>query len=141
MGVLEELTHPKVQYSLINLVKIFFRNIQCIFCQLIFSHCIFLERKTMTREHNQASLQCKSLLPRLQLFREKNSFYFSMAIWNTMMGTSLLAVPWAIGSSGFATGISIIFFMTCIAYYTAYIIIDLYGKHNSKPFSKYINFL
>ncbi len=55
-----------------------------------------------------------------------------MAIWNTMMGTSLLAVPWAIEHSGFATGLSIIFAMTIMAYYTAFIIIDSFNKHNSK---------
>ena len=68
----------------------------------------------------------------MDLFCFNKPNYFSMAIWNTMMGTSLLAVPWAIGNSGFAMGLSIICLMTIISYYTAYIIIDLYGKHNSK---------
>ena len=55
-----------------------------------------------------------------------------MAIWNTMMGSSLLAVPWAIKSSGLAMGFGIVVIMTIIAYYTAYIIIDSYAKQNSK---------
>ena len=55
-----------------------------------------------------------------------------MSIWNTMMGTSLLAVPWAIEQSGLATGLTIVFVMTIISFYTASIIMDLFGKHNSK---------
>ena len=60
-----------------------------------------------------------------------------MTIWNTMMGTSLLAVPWAIQQSGLATGLALVFFMTIISYSTAFIIIDLYGKHNSKYFDDF----
>ena len=59
-------------------------------------------------------------------------FNFSAAIWNTMMGTSLLAVPWAIKASGLAMGFGTVIFMTIIAYYTAYIVISSYAKHNSK---------
>ena len=57
-----------------------------------------------------------------------------MAIWNTMMGSSLLAVPWAIKSSGLAMGFGIVVLMTIISYYTAYIIIDAFCKHNSTYF-------
>ena len=49
-----------------------------------------------------------------------------------MMGTSLLAVPWAMQQSGLAIGLVIMFVMTIISLYTATIIIDLYAKHNSK---------
>ena len=56
-----------------------------------------------------------------------------------MMGTSLLAVPWAIEHSGLAMGFTIVFVMTIISFYTAFIIIDLYGKHNSKYI--HMNFL
>ena len=49
-----------------------------------------------------------------------------------MMGTSLLAVPWAIKASGLAMGFGTVIFMTIIAYYTAYIVISSYAKHNSK---------
>ena len=48
-----------------------------------------------------------------------------------MMGSSLLAVPWAIKSSGLAMGFGIVVLMTIISYYTAYIIIDAFSKHNS----------
>ena len=49
-----------------------------------------------------------------------------------MMGTSLLAVPWAMQQSGLAISLVIMFVMTVISLYTATIIIDLYAKHNSK---------
>ena len=49
-----------------------------------------------------------------------------------MMGTSLLAVPWAMQQSGLAVSLVIMLVMTIISLYTATIIIDLYAKHNSK---------
>ena len=49
-----------------------------------------------------------------------------------MMGTSILAVPWAMQQSGLAISLVIMFVMTVISLYTATIIIDLYAKHNSK---------
>ena len=49
-----------------------------------------------------------------------------------MMGTSLLAVPWAMQQSGLAVSLVIMLVMTFISLYTATIIIDLYAKHNSK---------
>ena len=74
------------------------------------------------------------------IIEEPKIFYhFRMSIWNTMMGTSLLAVPWAIEHSGLAMGFTIVFVMTIISFYTAFIIIDLYGKHNSKYI--HMNFL
>ena len=49
-----------------------------------------------------------------------------------MMGTSLLAVPWAILASGLVMGFGVVIFMTIIAFYTAHIVIKNYAKHNSK---------
>ena len=45
------------------------------------------------------------------------------------MGTSLLAVPWAMQQSGLAVSLVIMLVMTIISLYTATIIIDLYAKH------------
>ena len=49
-----------------------------------------------------------------------------------MMGSSLLALSWAIKASGLAMGFGIVMFMTIIAYYTAYLVISLHAKHNSR---------
>ncbi|XP_050711624.1 sodium-coupled neutral amino acid transporter 9-like [Eriocheir sinensis] len=42
-----------------------------------------------------------------------------IAIWNTMMGTSLMTMPWAFGQAGFVGGIFIMLLMAGIALYTA----------------------
>ena len=49
-----------------------------------------------------------------------------------MMGTSLLAVPWAIEAAGLFTGIAIVVVMTMIAYYTSLVVIQSWSRHNSK---------
>ncbi|XP_051846758.1 sodium-coupled neutral amino acid transporter 9 [Antechinus flavipes] len=41
-------------------------------------------------------------------------------IWNTMMGTSILSIPWAIKQAGFTTGISIIILMGLLTLYCCY---------------------
>ncbi|XP_045120971.1 sodium-coupled neutral amino acid transporter 9-like [Portunus trituberculatus] len=42
-----------------------------------------------------------------------------IAIWNTMMGTSLMTMPWAFGQAGFVGGIVIMLAMAGLALYTA----------------------
>ncbi|XP_052775192.1 sodium-coupled neutral amino acid transporter 9-like isoform X1 [Mya arenaria] len=46
------------------------------------------------------------------------------SLWNTMMGTSLLSMPWAINQAGFAAGIAFLLFMAGIMLYTSYRILD-----------------
>ncbi|CAL1291015.1 unnamed protein product [Larinioides sclopetarius] len=46
-------------------------------------------------------------------------------IWNTMMGSSLLSMPWAIQEAGFAAGLIILFVMGILCFYTAYRIVNL----------------
>lgn len=61
----------------------------------------------------------------------QSSLVTILSIWNTMMGTSLLAVPWAINQAGLFTGILIVILMTIISYYTALVVINSWSKHNS----------
>lgn len=49
-----------------------------------------------------------------------NFKYFSFSIWNTMMGTSLIAMPWGIMQSGLLFGTILMLMMASIAFYTAY---------------------
>ncbi|XP_053638234.1 neutral amino acid transporter 9 isoform X3 [Cherax quadricarinatus] len=42
-----------------------------------------------------------------------------IAIWNTMMGTSLMTMPWAFGQAGFAGGLIIMLGMAALSLYTA----------------------
>ncbi|XP_032822061.2 neutral amino acid transporter 9-like isoform X1 [Petromyzon marinus] len=46
------------------------------------------------------------------------------AIWNTMMGTSILSIPWAMMQAGFTLGIIIIFLMGLITLYSCYRILQ-----------------
>jgi sodium-coupled neutral amino acid transporter 9 len=57
-------------------------------------------------------------------------FYLSLSIWNTMMGTSLLSVPWALSQSGLGTGLAIAFGMSLVAAYTASIILKTHAKES-----------
>ena len=59
---------------------------------------------------------------------------FSLAIWNTMMGTSLLSVPWAIKQSGLIASIIIGFGMALVAMYTALLVIKIHAKYGKQPF-------
>lgn len=51
---------------------------------------------------------------------EQSSFVTIFAIWNTMMGTSLLSMPWAISQAGFAGGIMLVLCIGLLCLYTAY---------------------
>lgn len=41
-------------------------------------------------------------------------------IWNTMMGTSILSIPWGIKQAGFTTGVCILFVMALLTLYCCY---------------------
>ncbi|KAF7635347.1 hypothetical protein Mgra_00005171 [Meloidogyne graminicola] len=61
-------------------------------------------------------------------FKDSNGKQSSMvtifSIWNTMVGTSLLAVPWALQQAGLVLGIFLMLVMAAIAFYTAYRIVQ-----------------
>uniref|UniRef100_UPI00358EADCE neutral amino acid transporter 9-like isoform X1 n=3 Tax=Myxine glutinosa TaxID=7769 RepID=UPI00358EADCE len=52
------------------------------------------------------------------------SFVTIFAIWNTMMGTSILSIPWAIMQAGLTFGVILIFFMGFITMYSCYRILQ-----------------
>ncbi|KAF6776541.1 hypothetical protein AHF37_04020 [Paragonimus kellicotti] len=55
---------------------------------------------------------------------KQNSIITIFSIWNTMMGTSILAMPWAIGQAGFSFGVVLMLFVAAIACYTAYLAVQ-----------------
>jgi len=55
---------------------------------------------------------------------KQSSWITIFAIWNTMMGTSLLSLPWAIQQSGFFLGIGIIVLMGVICLFTCLVIVE-----------------
>ncbi|XP_066915221.1 neutral amino acid transporter 9-like [Clytia hemisphaerica] len=54
---------------------------------------------------------------------KQSSIITIFAIWNTMMGTSLLSMPWALQQSGFMLGLLLMAMMMCICLYTCLIIL------------------
>ncbi|XP_071952040.1 neutral amino acid transporter 9-like isoform X2 [Antedon mediterranea] len=55
---------------------------------------------------------------------KQGSIVTIFSIWNTMMGTSLLSMPWAIQQSGFACGVVLLIVMAGLALYTCYRVIE-----------------
>ncbi|KAG8545559.1 hypothetical protein GDO81_020664, partial [Engystomops pustulosus] len=52
---------------------------------------------------------------------EKNSSIVTIfMIWNTMMGTSILSIPWGIKQAGFTTGVIVILLMGILTLYCCY---------------------
>ncbi|XP_026677007.1 sodium-coupled neutral amino acid transporter 9 [Diaphorina citri] len=53
------------------------------------------------------------------------------SIWNTIMGTSILTIPWAIHQAGFATAICLMLGSTALCLYTAWRILKIQSLHVS----------
>ncbi|XP_039286782.1 sodium-coupled neutral amino acid transporter 9 homolog isoform X2 [Nilaparvata lugens] len=53
-------------------------------------------------------------------------------VWNTMVGTSLLAMPWGMWESGPLLGTLLCLVMASVCLYTAYLNVSIYSK-NGKP--------
>lgn len=51
---------------------------------------------------------------------KQSSIITIFSLWNTMMGTSILSMPWAIQQAGFATGVGLLVFMAGVMLYTSY---------------------
>ncbi|CAH8614754.1 unnamed protein product [Schistosoma margrebowiei] len=54
---------------------------------------------------------------------KQNSIITIFTIWNTIMGTSILVMPWAIQQAGFALGTFLIIFVAFIAWYCGYLVL------------------
>ncbi|KAJ8039714.1 Sodium-coupled neutral amino acid transporter 9-like [Holothuria leucospilota] len=59
---------------------------------------------------------------------KQSSLITIFSIWNTMMGTSLLSMPWAIHQAGFAMGIFFLISMAGITLYTCYRVVQSVSK-------------
>ncbi|XP_054167300.1 sodium-coupled neutral amino acid transporter 9 homolog [Oppia nitens] len=56
---------------------------------------------------------------------KQSSFVTIFAIWNILMGTSLLCLPWALHRAGLLCGLLLLVIMTGLCFYTANIIISI----------------
>ncbi|KAK7100193.1 hypothetical protein V1264_023183 [Littorina saxatilis] len=68
---------------------------------------------------------------------KQSSVITIFALWNTMMGTSLLSMPWAILQAGFACGIALLVFMALIMFYTSYLVLKSTKLAPGKQFNDF----
>ncbi|PAA62191.1 hypothetical protein BOX15_Mlig002873g1 [Macrostomum lignano] len=68
------------------------------------------------------------ILPFKSVGQNQSSIITIFSIWNTMMGTSLLSMPWAVKESGFAMSLVALVVMTGLTCYTAYRVLDSYNR-------------
>jgi len=61
---------------------------------------------------------------------KQSSIVTIFAIWNTMMGTSLLSMPWALEQAGLGMGLFMMVLISGLCLYTAYRIIQVYTIHS-----------
>ncbi|KAL8617973.1 hypothetical protein ACOMHN_058057 [Nucella lapillus] len=59
------------------------------------------------------------------------------SLWNTMMGTSLLSMPWAVEQAGFIGGISMLLLMALIMFYTSYLVLSSVNWVTGKTFTEF----
>ncbi|GMS96993.1 hypothetical protein PENTCL1PPCAC_19168, partial [Pristionchus entomophagus] len=55
---------------------------------------------------------------------KQGSFVTIFSLWNTMMGTSLLAMPWAIQQAGLVLGIGLMLAIAALCLFTAYLVVQ-----------------
>ncbi|XP_029670902.1 sodium-coupled neutral amino acid transporter 9-like isoform X2 [Formica exsecta] len=60
---------------------------------------------------------------------KQNSLVTIFSIWNTILGSSLLTMPWGIGMAGFFPGIILNLLMSGLCLYTAYRLIVAHAYH------------
>ena len=67
--------------------------------------------------------------------------YYSFSIWNTILGSSLLTIPWGIQMAGFFPGIILILVMSGLCLYTAYCLLLVHKYYGSEYFILFIYIL
>lgn len=81
---------------------------------------------------NPKSKNAKANFKSLALSSSKiiiSSFIFSFSVWNTILGSSLLTMPWGIQMAGFFPGIILVLAMGGLCLYTAYRLIVVHQYH------------
>jgi len=61
---------------------------------------------------------------------KQSSIITIFSLWNTMLGTSLLSMPWALEQAGILMGIAMMILLSGISLYTAYRILQVYTIHS-----------
>ena len=58
----------------------------------------------------------------------QNSYVISFSIWNTMIGTAVVCLPWAFQQAGIVLATCICFTSYIVCFYTSKLIVDMTGK-------------
>jgi len=56
---------------------------------------------------------------------------FRFAVWNTMMGTSLLSMPWAMERAGILPAVILLTSVAAISFYTAYRMLQVFEANGN----------
>nr|CAB3266260.1 putative sodium-coupled neutral amino acid transporter 9 [Phallusia mammillata] len=67
--------------------------------------------------------------------KKQSSIVTIFSLWNMLMGSTLLSMPWAFGQAGLAQGILVQILMCTVAFYTAYILLKV-SKKLADPITK-----
>jgi sodium-coupled neutral amino acid transporter 9 len=62
--------------------------------------------------------------------RNQSSLVTIFSLWNTMMGSSLLALPWGFSQAGIGAGMAVLIVIGLICFYTCYLFIKNASKFN-----------
>uniref|UniRef100_A0A914URW5 Amino acid transporter transmembrane domain-containing protein n=1 Tax=Plectus sambesii TaxID=2011161 RepID=A0A914URW5_9BILA len=79
----------------------------------------------MRMPHHVAPANFFSILPFGDGSSKQGSLVTIFSIWNAMVGSALLSMPWALNQAGFFLGVGLFCGMPLIAFYTAYLIIKI----------------
>ncbi|XP_065199591.1 sodium-coupled neutral amino acid transporter 9 homolog isoform X2 [Planococcus citri] len=63
---------------------------------------------------------------------KQNSLVTIFAIWNTIIGSSLLAMPWSVQRAGLAVALVLMLFVSTLAVYTAYRVLTVQFLHGDQ---------
>nr|XP_012141792.1 PREDICTED: sodium-coupled neutral amino acid transporter 9 homolog isoform X2 [Megachile rotundata] len=75
------------------------------------------------------SVSCSSQQEAINSKPKQNSLVTVFSIWNTILGSSLLTVPWGIEMAGFFPGIILVLLMSGLCLYTAYCLLLVHKYH------------
>ncbi|XP_076301247.1 uncharacterized protein LOC143219197 isoform X4 [Lasioglossum baleicum] len=83
----------------------------------------------LTTKHLSESLEQETTHSACEEKPKQSSLVTVFSIWNTILGSSLLTIPWGIQMAGFFPGIILILIMSGLCLYTAYCLLRVHKYH------------
>ncbi|WKY02422.1 hypothetical protein Q1695_016017 [Nippostrongylus brasiliensis] len=89
------------------------------------------KKGTAKEETSEAgsAIESACILATSPMEKKQSSVVTIFSLWNTMMGVSLLSMPWGLHQAGFVLGIAILLGMGFLCFYTAYLVVISADKH------------